>query len=528
MCKILIVDDEKLIRKGIIAKLKHNNINCDWVGEADNGQEALNIIKSEKPDIVLTDIRMPVMDGIQLIRNCYEKFPDIRFIIMSGYAEFSYAEQALNMGVSAYILKPIDDNNLVKSIVKVMKELSYSRKAKKDAKEVASLGKDRDRLLRERVINQLLHTSRDFEKDKLLEQIGLKTLGVKYSYTLAVLHVDSASYYHSPFKFDDLVLIKFSIKNILDEVPCNCEKMVVDNQKDINQILILFYDSDKAILGTASENYIRNVYSKICTYLHLSLTIGISGIEDRLANEIYRQARLAFEQRLIFGGNQIFFYKKVSGCSQLSVPEHKFRLMQRCMEISDFDGIKEILDDIFLSKEAVDMAGVYIRLAYSEVISCLFKACSSYGVNSPADPEFLSGEVIDYMEDSAQISLYLYTMITDILTGRRTEGINCKAIADEVQSYILNNYTQNITVGELARKYAINPDYLSSVFKQETGKNIIRYLTETRIEKACRLLSETQLKVSDISYSLGYNDRQYFNRVFKKITGMSPTDYRQT
>ncbi|MEN6312809.1 MAG: response regulator [Clostridiaceae bacterium] len=526
MYKILIVDDEKLIRKGIIAKLAHNNLEFSWTGEAANGGEALTIIESEKPDIVLTDIRMPVMDGIQLIRCCRENLPQIKFIIMSGYAEFSYAEQALNMGVSAYILKPVDDKNLVQTIQKVMKEISYSKKAENNAKEVAVLGRDRDELLRERILNQLFHTSRNFEKEMLLEQIGLKEANNNNSYILAILHVDSSSYYHSPFKFDDLVLIKFSIKNILEEVPCNCCRMIADNQKDVNQIFILFYYGDKLKLRTSCDTYIRNVYSKLQTYLHLSITIGISGIEDKLTSEIYKQSRLAFEQRLALGGNQIFYYERVSGCPALPIPEHKIKLLQRCMEISDLNGIQSILNDIFLSKEASDMAGIYIRLVYSEVISSLLKVCSSYGVNKPTDSDFLSGEVIEYLEDSGQIAAYLYTMISDIIAGGKTERTDCKEIVEEVKAFILNNYTNEITVGELANKYAINPDYLSSVFKQETGKNIIRYLTELRIEKACQLLKDSQAKISDISYSTGYNDRQYFNRVFKKITGMTPAEFR--
>lgn len=526
MFKILIVDDEKLIRKGIIAKLSHNNISFSWTGEAANGEEALTIINSERPNIVITDIRMPVMDGIQLIRNCRKNFPQIKFIILSGYAEFAYAEQALNMGVSAYILKPIDDNDLMLTIQKVMKEISYSQKAEENAREVAVLGNDRDRLLIERVLNQFFHTSRDFEKEKLLEQIGLGSADYKNHYILATLHVDSSSYYHSSFKFDDLVLIKFSIKNIMEEVSCDCCKMIADNQKDINQIFILFYDSNKMKLRASCDTYIRNIYSKLQLYLNLSITIGVSGVEDKLTSEIYKQSRLAFEQRLALGGNQIFYYERVSDTLQSPLPEHKIKLLQRCMEISDLNGIQSILNDIFMTKEASDMAGIYIRLVYSEVISSLLKICSSYGVNSPVDSDFLSGEVIEYMEDSKQIASYLYTMIADILTGRKAECVNCKTIVEEVKAFILNNYTSEITVGELARKYSINPDYLSSVFKQETGKNIIRYVTELRIERACRLLKESQAKVSDISYCIGYNDRLYFNRVFKKITGMTPAEYR--
>lgn len=526
MYKILIVDDEKLIRKGIIAKLKHHNINFSWIGEAANGREALTIIESECIDIAITDVRMPVMDGIELIRHCYENSLKVRFIILSGYAEFAYAEQALNMGVSAYILKPIDDNNLVKTIKKVMKDIMNSRKAEENARNVAVLGKDRDRLLQERVLNQIFHTSRNFYKDTMFKQIGLNCKDNRNYYILAMFHVDSDSYYHSPFKFEDLVLIKFSIKNILEEIEYKCYKIIVDNQKDVNQIFILFYDIDKYKLKTSSYNYIRNAYSKIQLCLNISITIGVSNIQGKLTNKLYKQSKMAFEQRLILGNNQILFFEKVVGNSKLILPDQKIKLLQKCMDISDFNGIRSILNDIFLCEEASDMAGIYIRLVYFRVVNSLLKLCNNYGINNINDSDFLSGEVIDYMENPQQIVEYLYMMIKDILTDRSTDNGDCKELIDEIEAYILNNYNSEITVLDLAKRYSINPDYLSAIFKHKTGKNIIKYLTEIRIKMACQLLRETQAKVSDIAFSSGYKDRQYFNRVFKKITGMTPIEYR--
>jgi two-component system, response regulator YesN len=277
MYKMLIVDDEKLIRKGLIAKLAHNDISFAWIGEASNGNEAIALIEANHPDIVITDIRMPVMDGIELMRCCYEGFPNIKFIILSGYAEFEYAKQALNMGAIAYLLKPIDENNLVSVVTKAASEIEYLQQAKENAKEVELLKKDLDKLL-----------------DKI---------------------------------------------------------------------------------------------------------------------ETYSQVTPVLEQK------------------------------------------------------------------------------------------------------------------NELETSQKY-GSDCKKIVENVIWFIENNYTSEITVLDLAKKYAINPDYLSSVFKQKTGKNIIKYLMEIRIERACKLLRETQLCISDISYKVGYMDRQYFNRVFKKIMGIAPIEYR--
>lgn len=277
MYKLLIVDDEKVIRKGLIAKLAHNSISFSWIGEASNGKEALSFIECEHPNIIITDICMPVMDGIELMRCCNESFPKTKFIILSGYSEFEYAKQALNMGAIGYLLKPFDENDLVEAVTKAIREIKYLIQVEESAKQVNLLRKNMDTMINK---------------------------AEKYNY------------------------------------------------------------------GEAE-------------------------------------------------------------------------LIQR--------------------KE---------------------------------------------------------------LSSNQKYGCDCKKIVDDIVKFIQNNFESEITVLDLAKKYAINADYLSSVFKQKTGKNIIKYLMEIRIEKACRLLQETQLSITDISYMVGYTDRQYFNRVFRKVMKMSPIEYR--
>ncbi|NSW89821.1 MAG: response regulator [Firmicutes bacterium] len=526
MYKILIVDDEKLIRRGIIAKLVHNKIEFSWIGEASDGKEAWAMIESERPHIVITDVRMPVMDGIQLIKNCREKYPQMKFIVISGYAEFEYAEQALNMGASGYILKPIDDKKLAQIMRRVTEEISNYRKAEKNAREVLLFEKERESVRQEQILNQIFFSSQTLEEEILLQQINLPNVDQNTSYILALLHVDSSSFYQSSFKVGDLELIKFSIKNILNEIDFDCGKIFVDNLKDVNQLFLLFYDSDENKLKRSCKKFIINAFSFIQKYLNISITIAVSGVEGKLSNKIYKQASIAFDRRLIQGGNQIFFYEEINGYSQFSISKHKFKLLERCMEIYDLNGIQNVLNDIFSSKEAVDIPGIYIRLAYSEVISSLLKVCNRFDIKGLTDSEFLSGRVIDSFENSRQIVDYLYSKIVDTLKDKKLVRADCKKIIEDIEAFIQKNFASKITVAELAKKYAINPDYLSFLFKQETGENITKYLMEIRIERACKLLKETELTISDISYSVGYQDQQYFNRIFKKVIGMTPGEYR--
>lgn len=528
MYKILIVDDEKWIRKGLIAKLKFLGFDFLWVGEASNGEEADEIIQREQPHIVITDVRMPFMDGIQLIRKTRQSDTRIRFIIISGYTEFEYAEQALNMGVSGYLLKPIADNSLMETLRKVMKELGYEYEMRSAIEKRETLEKDNQVLVLERTINQAFHTPGEIAKDLLEGGIHLPWLEKSCCYILILIHIDSSNYYQSDFKYQDLDLIKFAIKNIVEEMGAGNKITVINNYKDITQLFVLYPSFCQESIKRHCDRFVFDMYAKIKKYLKISVTIAVSDSGEEISGELHRQAKLAFDMRLVNGGDQIYKYDNLRMNQKINIPEHRLKLLQKCMELYDFQNIQVILRDLFQEHKSSGASGVYARLLYLETVRIIIKICNNFDIDieTSFDPEFISGEVLDHFDSTDQIVSYLYTTIMDILHGEPAVGSDCRELVNKAKRYIENNFCEEITVKELANSYAINPNYFSTIFKRETGSTVMKFLTDVRMEKACRLLKETQAGVNEVAQIVGYQDTQYFYRVFKKATGKTPLEYR--
>ena len=527
MYKILIVDDEKWIRKGIIAKLEDYGLSFSWIREASDGEDARECIRTEAPDIVIADIKMPNMDGLQLIRSIRELYPDIYFIIISGYAEFEYAEQAVNMGVCGYILKPISDESLFRVINGVIKKLQQKKEVKQIIGLQENLQKDKEALLHERFLNQMLNTNSS--KDD--EYTGIATLsGNKQNEfcTLVMLHIDSSNYNKSNFRYQDLESIKFSIKNILSEL--FTDAIIINNQGDLNQIYALLFNHQKERLSALSSQFAMDAYTKASKYLNISLTIAVSGIEQSVTYELSKQVKAAFDLRLIYGSNKIYRYDNIALSQKFDLPEHKLILLRKCMEAYDCSNILALLNDLFSYENLKSYSGVYYRYMFSEIVNILLKVCTNSGIDmeSSIDSDLLTGEVLDNFESSVEAVSYLYTSIVDALKVEPVSSFDCKNVINKAIDFINQNYYMDLNIKELARKFAFNSNYFTTVFKQLTGQTFTKYLTNIRIQKACELLRSTELGMSEIAESIGYTDVQYFYRVFKKVTGKTTAEFRDT
>lgn len=534
MYKLLVVDDEEIIRKGIISRILHYMPDFAQMWEASDGVEALVVIKEQQPDIVITDIKMPHMDGLQLIRQVREAGSTAKFIIISGYAEFEYAEQAINMGVNGYILKPVIDRELVKSLNNVMGDLDKEKNSKDIKNRTEILEKQYKLIENEKNINQLLNMAKaDIVKGQEKE-IPIPALlpetceGTQFM--LAILNIDGSSYSDSSFQYRDIELIKDSMANILNELECQCQRLIVNNYRDKNQVFVLLMNVDRTFLKACMDKYISVVFSSLAKFLGISVTIGISMPEDSISSELYRQARTAFEQRIVFGGNHVYKYENLPIYKDFNIPNNEIRLLQNCIERMDVGNIETILREIFSEKNFKGAAAVNIRLVWMEIVNMLLKVCAKMkdDVDNIHNFYLLGEEVLEKFNSLDEIVSYLYTTIIDTLKLEKAVDMNCSNKIKLVTQYIGQHYGEDININELSYLYAMNPNYFSTVFKKETGKTVVNYITEVRISNACRLLTETKASIADISQSVGYQDTQYFFRVFKKTTGKTPLEFRRS
>lgn len=530
MYKILIADDEELIRKGLISRIDDNGFQFEKIIEASNGREALELIEINKPHIVITDVRMPQIDGIELIRRAKEAHPDIRFIIISGYAEFEYAEQALNMGVSGYILKPIGDKQLVESLNRILKDLNNQSTIREISSKKEILERYCENITLEQKLNEIIHNSKIETGIKSEDDLSdFFQIDSNTRYVLALINIDGKTYYQSQFKYQDIELVKFAIINITNEIRCNCKRIVVNNYKDANQIVVILMHSEPIAIKLESDKFFSKVLNGIEEYLCFSVTIGVSKSGNSLSNGLYRQANEALQQRVIHGGGEIYRFEDMESSTNFTMPKNELGLLEKYVERCDVGNIEIILKSIFSNRSLQRPSVAYIRFIWTEIMKILIKVGNEMNNNliNNFDINLLDAEVLNKFDTLDEIISYTYTLIIDFLKLEKVVDINCKGKVKMSIQYIEQHYQEDITVNDLAYMYAISPNYFSTVFRKETNKTVVKYITEVRVRNACKLLLDTKASVVDISNKVGYQDTQYFFRVFKKITGKTPLEFRK-
>lgn len=529
MYKILIVDDELWIRKGIIAKLQQLGLSFAWIGEAEDAENAVQIIQQEAPDIVITDIRLSKMSGIDLIREIRKTNHEIRFIIISGYAEFNYAEQALNMGVSSYLLKPVPAEILGEAIGNVMRSIKSREENILAQAKSQSLERRNAVLVHERNINRIFHSLSGSPCGD--DAVGYDPFGTdkKNYYMMMLIHIDNSNYIDTVFKYEDLDLMKYAIKNIADEICPTPGYIIIDNLKDVTQLMVIAGNSNREDLQKNFHLFTYDLYAKVMKYVGITVTIALSGICDKIAREMFLQATDAYDMRLINGDNKIYHYISEGRKDKISLPEHQLRLFDRYIEMRDFKNVQDLLNDVFSQENMKNTYFGYVRNLYFEVIRIILKHSNGFDeiTQGAYTPQMILGEVIDHYDNPRQVVDYLYDTIIGIYKEQQNVSVNCREIVGKAKDFIQKYYVKDLSVKDLANHFSINANYFSTIFKQETGVTLTNYLKDTRIEKACELLKNTNSTISDIAQIVGYEDTQYFYRVFKKAVGQTPLEYRK-
>lgn len=526
MYKVLVAEDLKWIRKGIIALLRKKEYSFGVILEASDGIKAFEMIQKEKPDIVITDIKMPYMDGLELIKKAKQCCPHIRFVIISGYAEFQYAEQALNMGVEGYILKPIKDDEFYRLVNKTIEKIDANKHIDNILIENDKLKRDNAQLNLEQVLNRFFLDRNIDAKDKnVQETLKYYDITEQNHYILGVINIDGSNYHDTLFKYDDFQLIQYSLKNVIEDIKRDCKIFVFNNYENKNQIMILFYHTDSSLLKAQCDKLLIEIYNKINNALGLSVTIGVSGTKDDLSGEIYNEAREAIQLRLIYDNNQIYRYDAYKTEKPYHVSKSKMKLFQKCLERKDIKNIKILLDDIFDKNRFVQSDSRQIQFIWLLIANMIVKTYECE-IGNIMEFDLYNSRIFERFGDLDQLKEHARYIISRVIEKGGAYYVSDSNVVHKVEQYVEAHYMQDISVQEIAGELALSAPYLSKIFKKYTEKTLSRFITEKRIMQACKLLRETQANVSDISISVGYEDIQYFYRVFKKMIGQTPLAYR--
>ncbi len=527
---ILIADDEELIRQGIKARLDYLMIKPSELYEAENGMQAMEILKNHQVDIVITDIRMPDMDGLSFIKEVRPLYPKLQFIIISGYAEFEYAEQAIQLGVKAYLLKPISNDALKKVIDEVLERLEEEETLERTVREGARSIAEKKNHLFEKTVNDLLRSADPEKEIRDADEIVYQEFPVENRWIMsAIVNIDAESYERKSFEHKDIELIKFSLKNVLMELHSECQRIAVNNLANMNQLYILISHFDKNQIRMEAEKLFTNLLNIMWKKMKISLTCGISSVTDTISEVCNKEAQKAFLQRMIHGKSNIYFYEDVKILSGTQFPVSELHMLRQYIERHDVGNIEFLIQDIFSEERLKKYNAAYIRIIWARIIHILLNAASSTYTSDLKNMEklVLNFETLDTFSSVEELRSYLYLLILDSIQITADIDVNAKNKIRMGMKYIQDNYNRDIAVNELAERFAISPNYFSTIFKKETGLTTVNYIKELRLTKACEYLENTSKSIVDISKEVGYEDSQYFFRVFKKATGLTPLEYRR-
>ncbi|MCK9478964.1 MAG: response regulator [Firmicutes bacterium] len=526
MIKVLIVDDEYLVRKGIRETIDWNAYGFEIVGEAVNGIEGYEQYLKFKPDIIITDIRMKKMDGLQLIRKLRETACfDAEIVILTAFDEFNYVREALDGGAGAYILKPIKEQELI-TIMQKLKSRLTERRQQHDALESM---KSREFLMRDSFIIGLLEGSIS-DPAQIESQCALFGIHLpENEYTVASIKVDN-------FETNDLSgthralcdVIEY-VSNMLDSI-----RSITCKVADGHTIQLIYYHDDHYKWLQSSTSLLVNYLSAIkeqfeaATGMTLSIGYSMGHMGTAQLHDAYREAKKALSYKKFVGDNVIIDYTSVPSfmSSALVIPNNTVNEILSLIKTGAKEKALEVVNEIFFKMKKIPIADVEsIKDVILEMIIVLLRSAFKnveeinliYGRTLVPAVELRKLETVDDVEK------WTNAVITRMLDANT--GHNDSKRVQEIKAIIARDYDQPLTVEQVAEELHISTYYLMHLFKDETGKTFNQCLTEYRIERAKHLMQAFNYKIYEIAELVGYKDATYFSYIFKKHTGMTPKQY---
>lgn len=517
MYKVIIVDDEKPARELLKMSLEWEKSGFQIVAEARDGEEALEMYQKYSPDLVITDIQMPVMDGIELIRKIKEKKPSQKFVILSCHESFAYAKQAMKMGVEDYLIKDTFTEGELYGILKNLVHDDERGRSSKEESHIRTLKIQRD----EEYFGQIIRGEKD-AADGLSGYFSEK----QSSCFLACLSVDDFRYNKKAIEDDICELIYSTLDLAGRGIACY----------DGNGKFLIFscFRSSHSLLETMNIRYhiLQNVKSSVEKYVGSKLTIGVSQTfysKDLILDKV-KEARSALDFSVFLGKGKILYFEAVRHNEQsvkIDLLNHRFEDIRKNFEEKNYKKAIENIDGIYNRDLPGMMQCHYLHHINTLLLGLLTLLCSEHQIPYAKvfGKETISLQDIEQLDTVAEIRGWFtgrFESIIYLMEHRVTYSSRVKSVME----YIENNYALDIGIDDIAGAFNLHKVYLSRIFKEETGKSLNVCLNEVRIDKAKELLKQPGIKISDVVYRTGFNNPQSFYYIFKQVTGKTPKEYK--
>jgi|WetSurMetagenome_2_1015567.scaffolds.fasta_scaffold62375_2 two-component system, response regulator YesN len=519
--KAFFVEDEIVTREGIRDNVDWRGNGFEFCGEASDGEIALPLIRSTQPDLLITDIKMPFMDGLELCKIVRERMPWVKIVILSGHDEFEYAQKAVNLGVTEYLLKPVTAQDLHHVLQRIAAQIDRDHREQEHLEKLKSQVEENRAALRERLLLSLamgaVSSAEAIEKGHLL---GLDL--VADCYLVVVVRIDLRHTVAS-LDYHEYHRVQQALAEPLEQQP---DVLLI--KKDVAELALIMKGGTPEYLHERKDLLVQVILRQAATS-GCGVAIGCGSAKHRLT-DIYQSFVEALIEAQGMGSHDTApLSTSVGKAELLKINKSAVDSYLRC-------GVKEDFPDFFDTFIGpLCEAALKSYMVKNYIVMDIALAAANYIAELGGDVD----QVVPVLDN-------IETTLTEIITAEHIrdclQNILVRALAyrdsranhqhgvmlQQVHDYIDQHYMDaDLSLNEVAGQVNLSSSHFSTVFSQETGQTFKEYLTEVRIRHAKELLRSTTLKSFEISYQIGYSDPHYFSYVFRKHTGLSPKEYRQ-
>lgn len=512
MIKVLVVDDEYFAREGMKRTVNWKELSCELCGEAEDAFQAINLSKELKPDIIITDINMPGMDGLSMAEKIKEFLPSCKFIIITGFDEFEYAKRAVKINAVDFLLKPIDQDEFIKSIKSAVTNLNNVKKQKYIAKEKILLDMMRGKISSD---EQIKETLRNFNLDL-------------QNCFIALLENDDYEFMMEQGNEKTVFECNEKITHIIKGYITNA--LVIECHK--HRIGIIISSKENKNVEEIINRKLRCIQNSILESCHITVTFGVSNIHPILnIAKTYIESKASLKNKLYLGRGSITYFCNISKSESytdellLSAQEEILNLLKAKDKGKLEVALKKLYFGIFKSYK---IENDIIKQVSIEIILKALNMLKYYNIDSGnvSDKNLKIYRSMSKLNTIDELHGFVKTQVVDSLNTIKEIDIEVQETGIETAiEFIKQHYTEDISLKTVAKHVYLSESYLSRKIKKVLGIGFSEYVTKLKIEKAIEYLNKSNLKIIEIASKLGYSDYRYFSHTFKKYTGYTPSEY---
>lgn len=529
MYNVMIVDDEPVIKQGLLCFVNWEALDCKVICDAENGIDAMEKLAVHPVNIVLTDIKMPGMDGLELSKLIYEKYPSIKVIILTAFSDFTYAQAAIKYNVLDFVIKTNPTEKIPDAIRKA-KDLIAQEKEKEE----------KLKLMEEKAILRLSEIKENFFKDVFngiivndtLLQSKLIELEINIeNYFVVLFDIHNASNGDSSISPEDYNKFIHSVNNLLNMAFKSYPHYTVAMDRNLLVAVISFKNYNVPVCTQTLLMTCNEILSMADSFMRFTISIGLSQMHQKVQSlsVAYQEAREALRGGFYNNNHVSVFVPRTPPVpSLLNHPHYIADKIVGSLKLENpseaIISLENLLEEYRSNKEPIEN----IKVSCMLIASYCYRLVASYKLFAPelADSEPEVYKQIQASRNIQNLLNILRQLVENVSQVVENNGNKFSCLVKETQKYIRDNYNKNISLQSIADHIHVNSSYLSRLYKKETGESIVDAINKYRIENAKKLLKDPVYKVFEVACAVGIEDPAYFTHVFTKYTGMSPKEYK--